>query len=281
MNINNFHEGLSILSYTGYTLTHEQTALIENSLIILQNENKFRDIFFWGRINGIENDYYIAFGYLKDCLRGRRYFYSTNCFDWYLMPPHNPDMYETCLLSTSKFQGDPTLVLDVLMDPIFISNDSEPIGAATPEVRKLKEEDRLSCIVNLITDESAILPRGAIYKRVDRKTIYSPLFHGLSRLDAEDINNYQLYRAPRHTWNYNLLKRQDYNFPTDFLDTLDAIIPSAETSFSLTMEKDPGIVIIKSLHWPGMMFYHKTGTSKHGFCYLGDGRKNFDLLFMI
>lgn len=132
----------------------------------------------------------------------------------------------------------------------------------------------------MITEESALLPRGALYKRLDRKTVYSPFFRGLNQQAATKLFNYQLYRMPREKWNYNLLKRQNYNYPTDFFDTIDSIIPEDKT-FALSIEKDRGIVFLKSLFWPGMSFYHKCNSKKHGFYYFGDGRKNLDILFMI
>lgn len=116
MNIEFFREGLELASYGGGLLLNaEQQALIENSLIILQSENKFQYIFFWGCINGLENDYYIALGYLKDCLRGRRFFFSTNCVQWLLLPPWNPEQCEASLLASSKFQGDITKITEVVM----------------------------------------------------------------------------------------------------------------------------------------------------------------------
>lgn len=145
---------------------------------------------------------------------------------------------------------------------------------------KLKEEDRLSSLVNLITDESALLPRGALYKRTDSKTIFNPLFNGISQIEAVNMSNYQLYRLPREKWNYNLLKRQNYNYPTDFLDTIDNIIPE-KNSYSTVIEKYNEIIFLLSLHYVGMIFYHKLHTKLHGFCYFGNGKKNFDLLFML
>lgn len=107
MNIIYIREGLDLLSYTGCPLLNqEKLTLIENSLIILQSENKFPTIYFWGCISAIENDYYIAMGYLKDCLRGRRFFFSINCLHWYLLPSPNPEQYEASQLAASDFQGD-------------------------------------------------------------------------------------------------------------------------------------------------------------------------------
>lgn len=108
MNIEYFSEGLEYLLYTGHKLSHEKKFLIENSLILLQNENHFANIYFWGRINGIAKDYYIAYGYKADCLRDRKFFYSTDCYQWQLLPfVQSPKVFQATILCREPFYGDP------------------------------------------------------------------------------------------------------------------------------------------------------------------------------
>lgn len=258
MNISYFKEGLELISSSGQRLSPEQILLLENSLTILQHENKFREVFFWGRINAIERDYYISFGYTTDCLKDRRYFYSLNCYDWFLLPLAKLKNFEAALEAKTKFTGDSSL----------------------EDINKLKEEDRLSVIVYCITEESALMPRGSVYKRVDDKNVLSNCFRGLSLSESSDSTNFQLYRDPKMNLNQNLLKRHHYNYTTDFYDTIDCIVPD-EKSFSRTLTENQKVIIMKSLQWPGMTFYHKINSKKHGFMYFGDGLKNMDLLFMI
>lgn len=167
-----------------------------------------------------------------------------------------------------------------LQDPKFTIDENLIIMATEPEVKRLKEEDRLSCAVNMITDESAVVPKGALYKMTDQNVIYNPMFHGLNQLEGNLKSYYQLYRVPRNKFEYNVIKRSDYNYTTDFLDTIDDEIPK-EVAFQLNMERNGRLVMIRSCVWPGMTFYHKLNTKEHGFVYFGDGKKNFDLLFMI
>ena len=75
MNINNFHIDLNYLSYGGSTLSIEQQVIIQKSLTILKTENHFENIFLWGQIFGVNNDYFIAYGYEKDALKGRVFYY--------------------------------------------------------------------------------------------------------------------------------------------------------------------------------------------------------------
>lgn len=134
MNILNFKENLNYISYCGISLSFQEASLLENSLIVLKSDNKFNETYFWGRINGVKNDYYIAFGYNKNCLSGSKFFYSINCTgEWILLPDIVPDNDRLCLLNQNLFQGDVSVIEDVVMvvfgfsfhsqsRPIFISH---------------------------------------------------------------------------------------------------------------------------------------------------------------
>lgn len=75
MNALNLTYALDITSVAGHTLSMEEAFRVQNALLILQGENHFRNIYFMGKIFGIEKDYYLAFGYRQDAIRGRSFFY--------------------------------------------------------------------------------------------------------------------------------------------------------------------------------------------------------------
>lgn len=116
MNVVYFQESLELMSYSGAVLLNfEKKALIENSLIILQSNNKLSEIFFWGRITGSDADYYIAFGYTKDCIRGRQFYFTINCHNWYRLPPADPDLFPLCIRAVSPFVGDISTIIEVTL----------------------------------------------------------------------------------------------------------------------------------------------------------------------
>ncbi|ALC40088.1 CG31803 [Drosophila busckii] len=280
MNIEYFSEGLECLMYSGRKLSPEQRILIENSLIVLLQENRFSGMYFWGRITATKNDYYIAFGYTNDCLKDRRYFYSLDQYQWQLLPfVQSPKIFQATVLAREPFVGDPSLQMFVKLDPTFNIVANQVVSITRAEVVKLKEEERLAAIVFIISEECAISPRGALYKMVDGRVIPNQMFRGLNDLQIDNLSYYQLYRIPRNDLKTNLSKRCDYNYAIDFLDTIDGVIPLGQ-SFILNMQRNDRVAIIKSCIWQGMTFFHKVDSRKHGFLYLGDGRKNFDLLFM-
>lgn len=116
MNVKNFNENVELMSYSGFKLTQMESALIENSLIILQSANKFQDIFFFGKIDTVgKESYYIAFGYRRDILKDKKFFYSLNGYEWVMMPEVNLDLVEIAKKSMNYFRGDPAHVEEVYM----------------------------------------------------------------------------------------------------------------------------------------------------------------------
>ncbi|XP_061396139.1 radial spoke head protein 9 homolog [Musca vetustissima] len=280
MDINFLQEGIDSLMYIGIKLSPELKLLIENSLITLQTENRFAGVYFWGRVNGIEKDYYIAFGYLSDCLKDRKYFFSTDGYQWLMLPfVQNAKIFQATIVCPEPFYGDPSLIRCVKLDPSFECDTNQVISATLPEEIKLKEEERLAAIVFIITEECAICPRGALYKLTDGRIVQNQMFRGLNELQCEDLSYYQLFRLPRNNLRENLSKRSDYNYPIDFLDSIDNVIPNGQ-SFSINLQRNERLVVIKSCLWLGMTFFHKIHSRKYGFLYIGDGKKNYDLLFM-
>lgn len=49
-------------AYSGIVLSVEQRASLQTSLSIAKEQYKFNRIYFWGKINGTKEDYYIACG---------------------------------------------------------------------------------------------------------------------------------------------------------------------------------------------------------------------------
>ncbi|GJQ64872.1 hypothetical protein Trydic_g7046 [Trypoxylus dichotomus] len=263
-------------AHSGQVLSTEEGIVLYNSLLLLQNENHFRKIYFWGRICGIEKDYFIAYGYVKDALLGRIFYYSTNVIDWGLLPQPTEQGKLLTPLCITKFQGDPALVTDILLEKDEIAT-GEVLHA--PQIRRLKEEDRLSCTVHLINEEAVIVPRGALFKRPDGVVVENLSFQGLERLEANEIKSYLHYRSPRAKWNTNLLTRSDYNYALDFLDPIDMDVP--EGCWIIQLSAGGILTILKSLYWPGLVFYHKIDTPKYGYVYFGSGKKCLDIPFML
>ena len=144
----------------------------------------------------------------------------------------------------------------------------------------MNEEDKLTSVVDWIDFETSLVPRGAYVKTVTGEIIENKLFTGLSFMEAGKIYNYRHFRAAERLLEKTVLQRADLDQAIDFLDPIVEDIPS-DISWCLQYEKGGSIVTIKSLLWPGYVFYHVPNTRFYGSLYYGNGIKNLDLPFMI
>ncbi|XP_063240912.1 radial spoke head protein 9 homolog [Bacillus rossius redtenbacheri] len=274
MNIYNIRNSLEYMRYSGNTISNEYSVILKNSLVLLQNENKLLNVYFWGKIFGLQRDYFVSFGYEHDALIGLKYYYSTDGAKWGLMPVASEQAQYLSPYCSTRFQGDPALQLDVKQDLPPQSGDSE-----LPFSTTLKEEDRLAAAVKEITEEGAVLPRGALHKRCSGDVVQSQVFKGLTKFEALQLKYYLHWRSPREKWTKNLLVHPKYNYSIDFLDTIAEDVPSG--SWSIQVEDDGRLVIFRSLMWTGMTFYHLASSPDFGFAYFGYGKRNIDIPFML
>lgn len=103
---------------------------------------------------------------------------------------------------------------------VILLRFSQPI-----ESGEIKEEDRLAAIVQIITEEAAVVPRGGLFKQTDSIVVHSRAFEGLKVDEADELCSFLHYRTPQRDCNTNLLTRVDYNYAMDFLDTIDKDLP--------------------------------------------------------
>ena len=75
MDSDGLHLCIDHVGSSGIILSNEAKAALQTSLVILQNESKFNRVYFWGKILGIKDDYYLAQGVYKDEFAGRKTFY--------------------------------------------------------------------------------------------------------------------------------------------------------------------------------------------------------------
>ncbi|KAK6636046.1 hypothetical protein RUM43_009698 [Polyplax serrata] len=295
MNVDKLSTSLSCIGYMGVTLSQEQWIVLENSLTILQADNHFKNVYLWGVILGQEADYYIAYGYEKDALFGRKFFYSNNLMDWGVLPEATLESKKLTEICYQRFQGDPALVVEIVdddpgmspeelkkkrMDICMAGGDPADLMQEAPVlVSQLKEEDRLASTVEQINSEAVVVPRGVLLKEPDGYVVINGAFEGLSPDDCEDLKSFVHYRKPIQKWNTNLIARKDYNYALDFLDTIDMDIPKG--CWTVQEQKGGRLFTLSNMYWPGFVAYHWTNTNDWGYLYYGNGRKDLDVPFML
>lgn len=271
MNVHKLWEYKEYINVNGVMLSSELISLLQNSLTLLQVENHFNHVQYWGQLYAVDSDYHIAVGINNDAIYDRKYFYTTDFKFWSLLPKAKKKYKHLSLLTTFPFRGDSSLKIKVLDDALEENNPER--------CHEMKEESRIAATISNISDEAEICARGQLLKQPDGTVVISPNYYGLTLPEAKLLKSYLHIRHPQHRWNTNLLTRPDYNYSMDFLDSIDQDIPSG--CWNLSLEQSGSVVYLKSLYWPGMMYFHKIKTPDAGFLYIGNGRKNLDVPFLL
>ncbi|MBN3276191.1 RSPH9 protein, partial [Polyodon spathula] len=276
MDFRSLHFSLDLVAGSGLVLSPEQKATLQTSLVILKRNYKFTRVVFWGKILGIKADYYIAQGIGHDEMSDKKTLYSLNCMEWNLLPPATKTMIDETSVIKGLFLGDPSHDYE----HIEMSKDEEGHEAQEEEITvKIKEEQRLAAAISLIDKEAAVVPRGAYIKTPHGHVHTNRSFEGLSVSDAGKLSSYFHFAEPVHLKQKSLLEKADLDPSMDFMDSLENDIPKG--SWSLQFEKGSSVLVLRSLLWGGLTFFHIPMTPQHGYIYMGTGLKNIDLPFML
>ncbi|KAI9522549.1 hypothetical protein NQZ68_034901 [Dissostichus eleginoides] len=265
MDSNSLFYSLELVAGSGNTLNVEQRTALQTSLVILKKNYKFHRVLFWGKILGLKEDYFIAQGRGEDEMKDKKTLYSFNCMDWMLLAPATDSVIEeVSKTAKGRFVGDPSYVYEHVEIHRPGGRD-DAIQEEEEVVTKVNEESRLAVTVHRIDEEASVVPRGAYLK--------SP--HGLVQINRSFGGTYQSQESEEEIHPGN----GDLNPAIDFLDVLSDDIPKG--SWSLQLECASRVLVLRSLLWPGLTFFHLPTTPQHGHIYIGDGRKNLDLPFML
>ncbi|XP_026281128.2 radial spoke head protein 9 homolog [Frankliniella occidentalis] len=249
MNVINLTYALDLTSVAGHTLSQEEIYVVQNALLILQGENHFKNVYFMGKLFGIEKDYYLAFGYRSDALTGRSFFYSNNQYDWFLLGEPSPCALKLTPRVSQRFTGDPSQIIDW--------RDAGDSSSVTGRGSVLKEEDRLSAVVYTLHEDCAIAPKGAFFLDVEGVADINPTFQGLSLQQGTDAR-----------W-WEQTHKKEVTSSGDFLKNNKAL----EDVWSFRVRAQGSVSVLLHLEWLGLAAYHRLRTPEHGFVYFGEGLK--------
>uniref|UniRef100_A0A8C3ILM8 Radial spoke head protein 9 homolog n=1 Tax=Chrysemys picta bellii TaxID=8478 RepID=A0A8C3ILM8_CHRPI len=254
---------LDLVAGGGGGLSSEKRAALRASLLLLRRDYRFERVRFWGRIQGIHR------------AGPRSRLYSLNCVEWSLLPPATEEMITQTAGLKGRFQGDPSYEYD----PIEKKGEENERIYEEEGGPMIKEEIRLVATIDQIDKAVGIIPRGAFVKTPLGPVHENRNFEGLSLTEAKKLNSYFHFTEPVNLKNRTLLQKADLDPSIDFLDSLEHDIPKG--SWSIQLERGGSLVVLRSLLWPGLTFYHIPMTKQFGYIYLGTGEKNIDLPFML
>ncbi|XP_008827280.1 radial spoke head protein 9 homolog isoform X1 [Nannospalax galili] len=267
---------LELASGSGQGLSPDRRASLLTSLMLVKRDYRFDRVLFWGRILGLVADYYIAQGLSDDQLAPRKTLYSLNCTEWSLLPPATEEMVTQTAVVNGRFMGDPSHEYEHM--ELQKVNEGEKVFDEELVVQ-IKEESRLVSIIDQIDKAVAIIPRGALFKTPFGVTSVNRTFEGLTLSEIRKLSSYFHFREAIDLKNKTLLEKANLDPSLDFMDSLEYDIPKG--SWSIQMERGNTLVVLRSLLWPGLTFYHAPRTKNYGYIYVGTGEKNLDLPFML
>jgi len=264
------------LAYCGIILNGEQRAALQTSLIVQKEQYKFSKIYFWGKIIGTKEDYFIAQGAGKNELKDKKTLYSHDCIRWKLINPATEESIEKLDTCRGRFTGDPSHEFECKKFKVVGDGDDERIDE---EIQTLKEEDRLAAVVRLIDQDTSVVPRGSVLLTPTGEVTKNRLFEGLAINEAAKLSNYFHFREAQALNEKALITKTKLDKAIDFLDSIEQDQP--KTSWSLQFERGSALVILRSLKWLGSSFFHVPETRSFGSLYYGIGELNKDIAFML
>lgn len=275
--------GLKYIASGGNVLNCQELTGLQAGLTVLRRDEKLRSVYLWGKVFGVESDYYIAYS-LKDSdfeFPSKSFYFAKEDFQFQLLPPLTEEMADRIIeLNIEKpFIGK----ADLLMEPPAEGGDEAPAEegqeGAPPKDEKLREHHRLSQVVQEIDFDTAVVPKGAHALNEAHVVVPSSDFKGLGMTEATSLSRYVHFRQPTSPACLRALARTDAQFFANFLDPLEGDLPRG--CWALRQDASAGHVTLRSLSWPGYIGYHVPQTTRYGGLYFGYGQKNRDLPFML
>lgn len=270
----------------------------------LNNTIECDELLFWGRINGLKSDYFIASSIFyegKYEFPEKKFFWaSSNDFKFEELPETLEQHNEFINKYNDFFTGDSAKILENLETPAGegegdqqqeeneegegddknkdIDTESEDDEVKVPP-KNLTELDRLAFVVKAIENDCQVVPVGSIKLTPLHEVRKNEAFKGLCCKTAFSEESYLHFRAAQTKEKKDLNQKDDAIFRSDFLESIAD--DDIQGSWSVQPDTTKSQVIIKSLLWPGYLAYHKLKSKIFGGVYIGDGTKNVDLPFML
>ena len=270
---------ISYIASQGTTLSGREEACLTAALAKLKASQKAGSVYFFGRISGDEDDYYVAF-ILQTQPNGefpKKRFYWTSAASGFVfsdLPSLSPAEASLARKERSGFRGKPAKIVglsDEEQEALETAEPGDEAGEVKEKILRITELQRLSYVVKSIDFETSAVPQGAFILNDDNALIADSTFKGLGYSDAKNIKHWSHFRKPVDVAKAEALK-------TPF-DSLTEDKPNG--CWTIRGDAAANAVVIRSLLWPGYSAFHIPGTALFGGAYLGDGRRNNDLPFLL
>ncbi|MCQ2818820.1 MAG: hypothetical protein MJ252_16260 [archaeon] len=268
---------------------------------------KLEKLYFWGKINGEESDYYIAVGINFQGhyeFPKKRFYYATQDFIFHDLPEtfeyHDKDINDNYY---KPLKGKPNEILKKyktdaaegeaaepppqeenkegeqppkIQDPDASVDDNAPIPE--PPKENFTELLKLSYLVRQIDYDTSIVPEGALKLAPEHEIRINRAFRGVTKEDIGKMERWMHFR-PVSEEKKKMLEEDTAVFRFDIFDSI--VNDSVKGSWSLQVDSSKSSCNVRSLLWPGYFASMQGNTGLYCGIYCGNAMKNLELPFMI
>lgn len=252
------------------------------ALLSFREEHKPDKIHFWGRVRGLDDDYYIMVSSIYD--KGspfprRQFYWSNNSFTFSPLPELKQSIAAQLQGVNTYFTGDHHRIIlknQEAHDDHFDQNDDLAVIQKGNKVSHITELDRLSYVVHHIEQECAIVPYESQKSLVTGELIENVGYQGQKPDEIGKLSSYRHFRASDEKTRLQIYVQSEKK-AINTLETLDHDIP--KSCWSVVHDASKLLALVRNFKWPGFLAFNRANTSTYGYCYFGDGRKVNDLMF--
>jgi hypothetical protein len=221
---------LEAIPSQGLSISQIERVKIECALRLLQNQMKAEAIFFFGKVLGIHDDYYLVISTTVDKYLPSSFYCSQDCVTWFSLTKLPRDLRDETIEVTVPFTGS------------LISEVTLPSGAI------VTEEQRLAALVHDIFDNCLLIPRGVVLQTALKLVLKNPTWTGFPIETYQKLSNIRHWRLPETE-----MTPLERTFSNPALDFLPAVTDLSEWSFDFSGTNEE--LKLRSLKWPGFTFY--------------------------
>eukprot|EP00793_Prasinoderma_coloniale_P003278 PRCOL_00005913-RA len=190
-------------------------------------------------------------------------FYSIDAVKWMELEAAAPSTQENAAKITVSFTGDVTHVYTV-RQPKPVVEDSGDAAEEGFEEFEVSELDRLAATAEALASAVGdVAPVGAVVLNATDNFVANKLFSGVAHPDKLD--------------SYMHLSQGPASGP----NAPNSLAKDTRGSWAVQYDAFSRTATLRSLLWPGFVFFLNNDSGAYGSLYVGSGMKNEDLPFMI
>lgn len=251
---------------------------MEPALFQLQQSHRFKEMRFWGKIRGLERDYYICQGSVSEDGKvapfdtERATFKSVDGIVWTPLLPVDSAMAQKCAEFNGYFSGDLSKIYGAAPD----ADAADEAAAAADDA--VTEERRLSAFVMSVDEACALVPQGSLVLDARHRVVQSNNYQGLDMQGG--TASFVHMRKPTQSDKLRVFEQKGLTQGTNFLDSLSTDEP--EGCWSCHFDLSSSSLQMRHNIYSGFVAYAGVVPMRgFGYAYFGNGIRNDDLAFQL